>query len=505
MSFSPRSSSSLLADLNVALAASADGRSIVRYVQPSQPFFLLGDTAWELFHRLEWSEAEVYLRNRASKGFNWVMAVLIAENDGHTKPDRRGNLPFIGETCDPTRPNPAYFDFVDRVIDFAASIGITIALVPTWGRFLNGGLANGPILFDETNAYTYGQFLGQRYPFQPFVLGGDTNRYWHMDAHRKIMNGEDPATFEVHDVRPVVEAMAKGLLDGVLVGKKRDGLPQIIEQYTPFITYHSTQGWLPHAPAPAMASAQFPDADWLTLDCVQSGHMDVHPFKSMNGSMWQASNSYLPVRTMYSTMRPNGKPRPVIDLEGHYEATHHAFNPANPIWGAADIRNGAWQAIFAGMHKVDPIAITAYTNWYHELDLPGAFQAGVIKQIMLTLPDYVSRVPDQTFITSATGETDSDRPAGNALVSGMRGSGWAMVCLPFGGHVELDVKKALPNCPGDFRAWWIDTKCGGKSLIGSYSTSDDVVRTFSSPTNGSKNEDWLLLLEHKWDSATCLE
>jgi hypothetical protein len=72
---------------------------------------------------------------------------------------------------------------------------------------------------------------------------------------------------------------------------------------------------------------------------------------------------------MYNTLRPDGKPRPVIDLEGHYESTHHAFDvsarkvtsptgareklirernsmiqPARPVWGGSDIRNGAYQA-----------------------------------------------------------------------------------------------------------------------------------------------------------------
>src|SRR5262245_509374 len=34
-----------------------------------QPFFWLGDTAWELFHRLNREEANQYLRDRAQKGF----------------------------------------------------------------------------------------------------------------------------------------------------------------------------------------------------------------------------------------------------------------------------------------------------------------------------------------------------------------------------------------------------------------------------------------------------
>lgn len=46
-----------------------------------QPFFWLGDTAWELFYRLNREQAEQFLDNRAKHGFNIVQAVAIAELD----------------------------------------------------------------------------------------------------------------------------------------------------------------------------------------------------------------------------------------------------------------------------------------------------------------------------------------------------------------------------------------------------------------------------------------
>jgi hypothetical protein len=61
--------------------------------------------------------------------------------------------------------------------------------------------------------------------------------------------------------------------------------------------------------------------------------------------MWQAKSSYVPVRRMYAATRPDGRPRPVMDLEPHYEATHHWFNREMEIWGADDVRKGAWQAV----------------------------------------------------------------------------------------------------------------------------------------------------------------
>lgn len=69
------------------------------------PFFYLGDTAWELFHRLTREEAEQYLQDRASKGFTVIQAVALAELDGlrtrtvqaHWYDPRTGQSQPIGE------------------------------------------------------------------------------------------------------------------------------------------------------------------------------------------------------------------------------------------------------------------------------------------------------------------------------------------------------------------------------------------------------------------------
>jgi len=140
--------------------------------------------------------------------------------------------------------NPDYFTFVDKLVALAASMGITIAIVPAWGRYLNGGLAGGPILFDVTNAYDYGKFLGERYPFHPFVLGGDTNRYWNPAVHQTVMVGEDVTALELSDCGEIVEAMARGIIDGEkgVLHRHRTDLSENAQSYETFLTYHSTQG-----------------------------------------------------------------------------------------------------------------------------------------------------------------------------------------------------------------------------------------------------------------------
>lgn len=104
-----------------------------RYLQyeDGTPFFWLGDTAWELFHRLTKSEIEQYLENRRGKGFNVIQAVALAEFNGLLKPNMNGDIPF--NNLDPEQPNEKYFAFVDEVIALAAAKGLYIGLLPTWG------------------------------------------------------------------------------------------------------------------------------------------------------------------------------------------------------------------------------------------------------------------------------------------------------------------------------------------------------------------------------------
>jgi len=66
-----------------------------RYLQfeNGQPFFYLGDTAWELFQRLNREEATEYLTNRAHKGFTVIQAVALAPADGLTVPNANGSWP----------------------------------------------------------------------------------------------------------------------------------------------------------------------------------------------------------------------------------------------------------------------------------------------------------------------------------------------------------------------------------------------------------------------------
>src|SRR5262249_20351894 len=138
------------------------------------------------------------LENRRRKGFNVIQAVILAEFEGLTKPNQYGQLPL--QALDPTKPNEKYFDLVDYTIQSALDKNMFIGLLPTWGDKVVKLWGVGPVIFNDSNAYVYGKWLGARYQRYPNVI-------W-------ILGGDRPPITDSADYRPVWRAMAKGISDG---------------------------------------------------------------------------------------------------------------------------------------------------------------------------------------------------------------------------------------------------------------------------------------------------
>src|SRR6185437_13059513 len=103
--------------------------------EDGSPFFYQGDTAWELFHRLNREEADIYLADRAQKKFTVIQAVILAELEGLHAPNAYGQLPLIAD--DPTKPNEEYFRHVDYIVGKANALGLYVGMLPTWGSWWN--------------------------------------------------------------------------------------------------------------------------------------------------------------------------------------------------------------------------------------------------------------------------------------------------------------------------------------------------------------------------------
>lgn len=402
------------------------------------PFFYLGDTAWELFHRLSLAETEHYLRDRAAKRFSVIQAVALAEIDGLHTPNMQGELPLIDD--DPLRPNEAYFEHVDAVVERVAELGLHVGMLPTWGDKWNQKWGVGPEIFTPENARAFGSFLGRRYAEQPiiWILGGD--RPFENDLHRAI-----------------VRAMAEGLGDG-------DGGRHLQ-------TFHT---WGPHA-----SSEYVHDEPWLDFHTCQSGHKRNSP----NWRFIEADYARTPTR-------------PCMDAEPGYEDMPDGLHTLDggylDDWEA---RKALYWSLFAGAHGhtygCNPVwqmwrpgrqpLIGARRPWYEALQLPGASQMQHARALLLSRP-FLERIPDQSLVVSDPG----DGPLHMRATRDGDGS-YAMVYLPAGGSVELDVTKISGE---RLRAWWFDPRSGVAQRIGVLATQQ--CSSFTAPGGGP---DWVLVLD----------
>jgi Protein of unknown function (DUF4038)/Putative collagen-binding domain of a collagenase len=145
-----------------------------------KPFFVNGDSPWELMVQLTREQVDQYLEDRRLKGVNTVLVELIEHYFASNAPKNvYGDAPFT-TAGDFGTPNEAYFAQADYVIRKAAEKGMVVLLAPAYVGY-NGAsegwyqemAANG-----TSKLYAYGQYVGNRYKsFDNIVWvdGGDYN------------------------------------------------------------------------------------------------------------------------------------------------------------------------------------------------------------------------------------------------------------------------------------------------------------------------------------------
>lgn len=430
----------------------SDNRRFLTY-EDGRPFFYLGDTAWELFHRLNREEADRYLADRARKGFTVIQAVAIAELDGHTQPNPYGHLPLAD--MNPARPavveGPAndYWDHVDYIVDKANALGMFVGFLPTWGRYWHDAVRDGKPIFTAASAEAYGEFLGRRYRDKAviWILGGD----------RSVDNDQQ---------KEIIRAMARGLKTG-------DG-------GTHLMTFHPPGG--------AGSSKWFHDEPWLDFNMRQNGHVAEY------------TGRYDQTRADYER-----KPvKPVIDGEPIYEDHPVSFNAKNLGHSiAADVRRPLYWDLFNGAcghtyghHSVwqmwqpgrAPIN-NPLMPWFEAIDAPGAGQMQHGRRLIESRP-FLTRIPDDSVIVPDAVQT-AVPGAGRYRFAATRDEAgtYAMVYAPVGRPftARIDVIKA-PRA----RAWWFNPRDGKATAIGEFDAAG--TKRFTPPDAGEML-DWVLVLD----------
>jgi hypothetical protein len=414
--------------------------------ETGEPFFWLGDTAWELFHRLSREEAARYFANRQEKHFSVIQAVVLAEFGGLNTPNVYGERPLLNN--DPARPNEAYFACVDELIQMAAAHELYVGLLPTWGDKVTPIWGVGPQVFDQENARAYGHFLGQRYRDQ-------TNIIW-------ILGGDRPAVHEGTDYRPIWRAMAAGIDEGT------GGVA--------LMTYHPTGGhstseWLHEEP-------------WLDVNMMQSGHGAGHDVP-----VWAKIEQDYDLRPIKPTL--DGEP----NYEDHPVSPWPEWDPADGYYRDYDVRKQLYQSVFAGgcgvtygHHSIwqfydagRELINYAERYWTAALDRPGAQQVQHLRALVESRP-YLTRIPDQGILASDAGQ-------GGEHVRATRDEdgSYVFVYLP----IPLPVTVKLDALSGDTaNAWWYDPCSGRASLIDQFPTTG--TQTFTPPGH---RPDWVLVLD----------
>ncbi len=442
-------SSGCVASEATQLTVSANGRWIEH--ANGEPFFYLGDTAWQLFHRLNREEAAHYLTDRAGKGFTVIQAVALAELDGIHAPNAYGHQALIDG--DPNRPDirpgaqDDYWDHVDFIVNAAAERRLVIGMLPTWGdKWQSSRGGRGPKIFNPENAFAYGEWLGSRYADAPiiWILGGDRNIYTDEDYQ-------------------IIEAMARGLRKG--------------DRGRHLITYHPR--------GPGMSSDYFHAADWLDFNMIQSSHA---ARDHDNGLFVQHDYALRPVK-------------PTLDGEPRYERIPVGFYnkgaDREDRFDDYDVRQAAWWAMMAGacghtygnnsiwqMYSEDHDSVLwADVPWHVAINDPGGGQMGYVRKLFENY-DYRKLHPDAAFIIDAPRQ-------GGAKVRGLRApdGSLAFVYSPRGQPFTLDIGMMMPE---QTKASWYDPRTGEMRDL---HTMDSVAyQTFVPPSSGRGN-DWVLVLE----------
>jgi hypothetical protein len=416
-----------------------------------KPFFWLGDTGWELFHRLTSGDAERYMKKRAGQGFTVIQAVVLAELDGLRSPNANGDIPLRNN--DPTQPNEAYFKFVDTLLNLAAKNNIYIALLPTWGdKVFKNSWGTGPEIFTDENAYLYGKWIGNRYKDQ-------TNIIW-------VIGGDRSPGPGLKDVS-IWRSMANGIMEGV-GGRDRA-----------IMTFH------PQPDGSSSSSQWFQQDEWLSLNMLQTGHCRDSP-------VWEM------IKDDYSRYPT----KPVLNGESIYEEMPVCFNAKELGYASAyDVRKSAYLSVFAGAcghtYGAGPVIwfsektnhlFAVFHTWREALDLTGANEMKYLRMLIESRP-MLERVPDQGLLV------DSETCA-SERVEATRGQNYAFFYSAYGRSINIvsgriKGEKLVAN--------WFDPRTGESLYIGIFENKGKLIFTPPLPKASpvpSQKEDWVLILDN---------
>jgi hypothetical protein len=325
-----------------------------------RPTFLLADTLWAAFGRMNEDEWTDTLRLRRRQGFNAVnISVLpIAHDRSFSERDR---VPFAVRedgSWDLDRLDLDYFRQARRMVQLAHEHGIITVLVAVWCTYVPGTWASerAPDLAMST---------------------AQTDRYL------------DVLVETFADLRPIFCASGDDDLTGDVALSRYRRILHRLKVAAPdcLTTVHSTpRAFLPRAWA---------EDDALDLYAYQSGHDDG----------WAERAIDLPLR--YAALTPG---KPILSMEPCYEG--HGFGGGRARHDARHVRRASWSGLLAGAGAGLGYAAHGAWSWHRAgeeftgesfsgiplpasraMELPGAWDVGLLRRLVEAhcLYDLISR------------------------------------------------------------------------------------------------------------------
>jgi len=425
------------------------------------PFPILGRTAWFVMALSE-AERETFLTDTLSRGYNAIEMHVINHDPRGKHPPFAGNgeLPFLrrldgsiweGEldyedilrqAPDFTTPNPAYWSFVDTLLDYCNANGILVLFFPAYVGFqgeemgwMQEMVANG-----VSRNRAYGSWLASRYENRThlvWMMGGDYGKHFSREE----------------------EDVERGLLEGL---KSVAGQQSI----------HFSAEW---------------ESESTATDQVAFG-----AFMTLNGVYSWAGRVATHGRFAYEH-RPM---RPAFLLEEPYDEEGPDGNKANPS-ATQPVRRFQWWGYLttiggyiSGNGYIWPFS---HASWIDHLDTQGSRDMSRLNAFVKSIR-WWELVPDGLGGTKALVRRNERRTDDSRYVAAAASrSGTLLVAYVPPDHIE-DVTIDMTALRGSVGARWINPTSGSTIPIGIFESQS--TQNFKPPgDNGTGYADWVLVLE----------
>ncbi len=331
------------------------------FMNGREPFFWLGDTAWLLFANVTEEEAYVYLKNRAEKGFNVILASLI-----HAMPRMKDvNMMHTRSRYDVC--SEEYWNHCDRIISMAEELGLYMALLPSWGSIVKKKIIT------MGNVERYASFLVKRFGHREnviWLLGGDINAAGYEEIYETL---------------------------GTIL---KQGCTSQLIGFHPFGRCSSTM-W-------------FREAKWLDFNMFQSGHRrydqcTLNAWDDKNdGSEYFGEDNWKYVKRDYEL-----SDKPTLDGEPSYEwILQGLHDKTQPYWVAKDVRRYAYWSVLAGaaghtygdnsvMQFLSDEGVASYgakEHWKAAIHHEGSGQMKYMKELLTSVDFINGKIRDDLLV-----------------------------------------------------------------------------------------------------------